>query len=109
MGRFLKPPSRPKGKPKNNERLFESYPHVTLAMMGVGCGFIAVVTLLMEVLTSQVHALVLELPVHFVSLPMGVATMVLAGLVARANWRYALPVLGFGTAYWLTYLVWLIA
>ncbi len=108
MARFFKAPSRPRPQIKNNEKLFESYPHATLAMMAAGCGFIAVTTLMMEVLTSQIHALVLELPVHFVSIPMGVATMVIAGLVARTNWKYALPALGFGVVYWVTYLAWLV-
>lgn len=108
MARFFKLPERPRPEIKNNEALFESFPHTTLAMMAAGSGVIAVVTLIMEILTSQAHAMALALPLHFVSLPMGVATMILAGLVARANWRYALPALGLGVIYWSTYVVWLV-
>lgn len=103
----LPSPPRPHPPVKKPEGLFGSYPNATLALMSAGAGVIAVVTLMMEILTSQIHAEALELSFAFVSLPMGVATMVLAGLVARTNWRYALPALGFGSAYWMTYLIWL--
>ncbi len=92
----------------NSEKLFESFPYETLALMGAGGGAIAVTTLFLELYTSQIHAVALEMSIPFVSLPMGVATMILAGLTARANWKYALPALAFGLTYWVTYLVWLV-
>ena len=104
----MKRPRPAKAKATNSEKLFESYPHGTLALMGAGCGFIALTTLFMELFTAQIHAAALEMHIPFISLPMGVATMVLAGLTARANRKYALPALGFGVAYWMTYLIWLI-
>ena len=103
----LPTPPRPKPTGKKLEGLFGSYPTGTLTLMSVGAGLIAVVTLVMEILTSQIHAQALELSFAFVSVPMGVATMILAGLVARMNWRYALPALSFGVVYWVTYLLWL--
>ncbi len=94
------------GPVKHNEKLFESFPHGTLAMMSVGAGLIAVVTLMMELVTNQLHAGALDLAFGFVSVPMGVATMVLAGLMARVNLRYALPALVLGVGYWVTFVVW---
>lgn len=91
------------------ENLFDSYPVGTLALMGAGSGVIAVVTLLMELMTSQVHATAAGFPVPFVSMPMAVATMVLAGLIAKHNRRYAMPALILGSAYWLAYAGWWIA
>ncbi len=91
-------------KAKHSEKLFESFPHGTLALMGAGCGFIATTTLFMELWTAQILATALEMPIPFISLPMGVATMILAGLIARTNKKYALPTLAFGVTYWMTYL-----
>ena len=104
----LPSPPRPEPTGRKLEGLFGSYPEGTLALMSVGAGLIAVATLAMEILTRQIHAEVLELSFAFVSVPMGVATMILAGLVARMNWRFALPALSFGILYWVTYLTWLI-
>lgn len=103
----LLPVPPPHRRVKKPEGLFGSYPDVTLALMGAGAGLIAVITLIMEILTSQIHAAVLELSFAFVSVPMGVATMIIAGLVARANLRYALPALVLGITYWVTYFTWL--
>ena len=89
---------------KEFENLFGSFPHATLALMAAGSGFIAVTTLFFEMYTAQIHAMALEMPVAFVSLPMGVATMILAGLTARQSWKHALPALAFGALYWVTYL-----
>jgi hypothetical protein len=103
----LPAPPRPSQPIVNNEKLFESFPHGTLAMMGAGCGVIAVMTLFMELITSQLHASVLELGFGFISMPMGVATMILAGLVARTNVKYAVPALMLGSIYWVSYLAWI--
>jgi hypothetical protein len=101
--------SRPQPGPiKNNEQLFESFPHGTLALMGIAAGVIAVTTLAMEILTERLHAGVLELAFGFVSVPMGVATMILAGLMARTHLKLALPALFLGLAYWVTYVVWML-
>lgn len=91
------------------ENLFESYPHATLALMSAGCGFIAVTTLFIELWTTRAHALMLDIPVSFISVPIGVATVVLAGLVARENWKYAVPAIALGGIYWLSHLIWIIA
>lgn len=93
-------PAEAAAKERNDENLFESYPHGTLALMAAGCGFIAVATLLIELATANTHAMTLEIPVRYLSLPMGVGTMILAGLVARANWKYAMPALALGIVYW---------
>ena len=101
-------PTEAQEEKKSPEKLFESYPHATLAFMAAGCGVIAVGTLLVEMFTAQVHASAIAFPTQFVSVPVGAATMILAGLVARANFRYALPALAFGISYWLIYLGWMI-
>lgn len=104
---IFKPPKRPKPSGDaaagelNDQNLFESYPHGTLALMAAGCGFIAVATLAIELVTANTHAMALEIPVRYLSLPLGVGTMILAGLTARANWLYALPALAFGAIYWV--------
>lgn len=90
------------------EKLFESYPHATLAFMAAGCGVIAMGTLVTEMVTAQAHASAIAFPAHFVSVPIGAATVILAGLTARASLKYAVPALVFGVAYWVTYLGWMI-
>lgn len=105
--------ARPDGRPgagaspKKLETLFESYPNATLAMMAGGCGAIAVLTLIMEILSGQIHAQALSLPFHFVSAPLGVATLILGVLTFRGERKYALPALIFGGSYWLIYVVWI--
>ncbi len=94
-------PAEAAAKERNDEKLFESYPHGTLALMAAGCGFIAVVTLSIELATASTHAMALEIPVRYLSLPLGVGTMILAGLVARISWKYAAPALIFGAIYWI--------
>ena len=96
-------------KELNDEKLFASFAEESLALMAAGCGFIAVITLLIEVFTAQTHAMALEIPVQFLSLPLGVATMILAGLVARTNWKYAIPALGFGATYWIVLVIGLLS
>lgn len=86
-----------------SEKLFGSYPQATLAFMAAGCGFIAVATLFLELMTSRVLAVALEMPIAFLSLPMGVATMILAGLTARTSWKHAAPALAFGAVYWVSF------
>lgn len=88
--------------------LFEAYPHGTLAAIATGAGFIAVATLGIEILTQQWLAKAVELNIAFLSMPLGVATMILAGLTARGRVLYAVPAVLFGTIYWATYamMVW---
>lgn len=93
---------------KNVEKLFESFPHGTLAFMATGCGVIAVATLGLEVWTGRVHAAALGVPFVFVSAPLGVATAVLGGLMARVKWTWALPALSFSVAYWTIFVIWMI-
>ena len=100
---------RPQAPVKNNQPLFASYADETLAFMAAGCGFIAVMTLFIELYTAQVHALALEMPTPFLSLPLGVGTMILAGLTARVNRSYAIPAVMFGVTYWGMFAVGLIA
>lgn len=94
------------GPVKHSQKLFEAFPHATLALMGIAAGLIAVATLGMEIATSQLHASALDFSLGFVSVPMGVATMVLAGLMARTSVRMAMPALLLGVAYWVTFLMW---
>ena len=97
-----------KTESKNDEKLFASYPHATLAFMAAGCGVIAMGTLVAEMFTAQAHAAAIAFPTHFLSVPIGAATVILAGLTARASWKYAAPALVFGAAYWMTYLGWMV-
>lgn len=89
---------------RNIERLFDSYPHGTLAFMAAGCGVIAVATLGLEVWTGQVLARALGMSSGFVSAPLGVATVVLSALLARVQWRWAFVALGLGVAYWVSFM-----
>ncbi|MFU8802186.1 MAG: hypothetical protein ACNA8W_00115 [Bradymonadaceae bacterium] len=88
--------------------LFEAFPHGTLAAIATGAGFIAVCTLAIEIVTRQWLANAVALNISFLSLPLGVATMVLAGLTARGRVLYAVPAVLFGTLYWAVYglMVW---
>ena len=94
------------GPVKHSQKLFEAFPHGTLAMISIAAGMIAVTTLAMEIATQQLHAAALDLSLGFVSVPMGVATMILAGLMARTSVRMALPALLLGVTYWVTFLAW---
>ncbi len=107
MLNIFKLPERPKpssggdAQELHDEPLFGSYPHATLAFMAAGCGAIAVTTLVIELATGLALTTALELPVPYLSLPVGVGTMILAGLVARNSWRYAVPALALGGLYWV--------
>lgn len=89
---------------RSSERLFESYPHGTLAFMAAGCGVIALATLGLEVWTGQVLAAALGMQSGFVSAPLGAATVVLSALVARVEWRWALMSLSCGVVYWMIFM-----
>ncbi len=93
---------------KSPEKLFDSYPEGTLSFMGAGCGVIAVGTLFAEIFTTQAHVSAIGFPGEFLSVPIGAATVILAGLMARTNWKYAMPALVLGITYWVTYLGWMI-
>lgn len=90
------------------EKFFESFPHGTLAFMAIGCGVIAVATLGLEIWTGQVHAAALGVPLGFVSAPLGVATILLSGLVAQVNWRWALLAVSFSVAYWALFVLYMV-
>lgn len=110
----LEPPS-PQGSPprtnpapekKKMEGLFESFPHGTLAFLATGSGVMAVFTLLLEQATGKWLAQAAGWPFSFVSVPMGVATMILAWLVSRSRPKYAIPAIVFGAIYWVLFAIW---
>jgi hypothetical protein len=85
--------------------LFSSHPTALLALLAAGTGVIALASIGVELLTDQSLAQSAQLGVSFVSLPLGVATIVLAALTARANIKWSLPALAFGLAYWAIFLI----
>ena|SRR5690554_915412 len=103
MFKFPMPP-RPKPLPEGErpklQKLFESYAHGTLALMGVAAGLIALATLALEIFFGVRLTEALGLPFAYMSMPMGAATVILGGLMARASWTMALPALLMGIAYW---------
>ncbi|MBA2661527.1 MAG: hypothetical protein H0U74_04485 [Bradymonadaceae bacterium] len=90
---------------KPMEGLFAAFPHGTLAALAAGTGAIAVFTMLIELFTQQSMARAMAFEISFISLPLGVATMILAALTARHRMIYALPALLLGIAYWSLYVV----
>jgi hypothetical protein len=88
--------------------LFEAFPHGTLAAIATGAGVLAVFTLGLEIVTQQWLAKAVSVNIAFLSMPLGIATMVLAGLTARARVLYALPAVLCGVLYWAVYalMVW---
>lgn len=80
--------------------LFEVRPVGKLAGIGITAGFIAIVTIIGEILTGGLPAQMLGYSTGFVSLPLGVAAPIIAALTARESIRYALPVLGLSMIYW---------
>lgn len=87
--------------------LFEVRPIGKLAGIGITAGFIAVVTIIGEILTGGLPARMLGYSQGFVSLPLGVAAPIIAALTARDSIPYALPVLGVSLIYWVLFAVFL--
>ena len=85
--------------------LLSSSPTGIVAALSLGAGFIALVSLVFELLTHGWLANAADLGVSYLSLPMGVAAVVLAALTARRDWRLALPGLALGAVYWVAYLL----
>lgn len=71
-----------------------------LALGAAGAGVIALVTLAGEIQTRQLPAELVGFERGFVSVPLGVATLLLAALAARTDLRYALPAALLGFVYW---------
>lgn len=80
--------------------IMSSNPTASLALLAVGTGVIALVSIGVEVWTGQTLAQNADLGVAFVSAPLGVATLLLAALTARKNSLWALPALICAIAYW---------
>ncbi len=95
-------PEIPKKKMQN---LFEAYPHGTLVAMGVGCGTIAVCTLIVELLTHRAAIAASGFQVSFLSLPLGVATLILGLLSTRYRLTYGLPALLLATIYAILFVI----
>ncbi|RAL19997.1 hypothetical protein DL240_19295 [Lujinxingia litoralis] len=95
-----RPQPLPPGERPRLQHLFGSYARGTLAMMGAACGLIAVATLGLELAFPVGLTQALGLPIPYMSMPLGVATLVLGGLMARQDRLYALPALLLGLLYW---------
>lgn len=84
--------------------LMSSNPVGALALLAVGTGLIALVSIGVEVWTDQALARAFDLGVAFVSAPLGAATAILAALTARNNLKWALPALACAVVYWLLFI-----
>ena len=78
-----------------------------LAAMAAGAGFIAVGTIIIEILAGRLPAQWFGFDTGFVSLPMGAAAPILTALTARSNVRYALPGLALSIVYWMLFVMYL--
>ncbi|RDV37710.1 hypothetical protein DV096_11350 [Bradymonadaceae bacterium TMQ3] len=104
MFKFPMPPRPrplPEGERPKLQKLFGSYANGTLALMGVAAGVIALATLGLEIFFESPLTAALGLPIPYMSMPLGLGTVVLGGLMARASWKLALPALLMGAAYWV--------
>ncbi len=83
--------------------MFAVRPVGKLAGIGAATGFIAVGTILVEIVAGRLPARMLGYSTGFISLPLGVAIPIVAALTARSSLAYALPALGFGLVYWVLF------
>lgn len=83
--------------------LFSSSPYAILALLGAGTGCVALGVIGLEVLTERWLAETLDMGIRYVSLPMGIATLILAGLTAYERPKWALPSLLFGVLYFAVF------
>lgn len=85
--------------------LMSSSPVGALALLAVGTGFIALVSLGVEVWTGQALAKTFDLGVPFISAPLGVGTVIMAALTAKNSPKFALPSIICGALYWLIFML----
>ncbi|MGM0558877.1 MAG: hypothetical protein ACQEVA_20990 [Myxococcota bacterium] len=83
--------------------LFSSSPYAILALLGSGTGCVAVGSIGLEILTDRWLAQTMDLGVTYLSLPLGIATLVLGGLTAADKQLWAVPSLLFGLVYFLLF------
>lgn len=101
-GRPLDPASTPPDEPHEGPPgLFSSSPYAILAFLSIGTGLVALGSLGLEVLTDRWLAQNIDLQVKFLSLPLGVATLIIGGLTAIEKPRWAAPGIALGLAYLL--------
>jgi len=87
--------------------LFATREAAKLAGMAAAAGFIAVGTIVVEILIGRLPARMLGYSTGFVSLPIGAATPILTALTARSNLKFALPGLALSIVYWGLFAVYL--
>ncbi len=85
--------------------LFSSNPVALLAILAASTGAIAVASIGLELLTDRSLAKLADLGVPFVSAPLGLGTLILAGLTARNNLLWSAPAFVLGVAYWVIFML----
>jgi uncharacterized membrane protein YgdD (TMEM256/DUF423 family) len=83
--------------------LFSSSPYAILALLAAGTGCVAVGALGLEIVTDRLLAKTMDVGVPYLSLPLGIATLILSGLTAFEKPRWASASLFFGIVYFLIY------
>ena len=87
--------------------MFDLHPTAKLAAIAGAAGFIAVVTILLEIMTGRLPAKMLGFTTGFVSLPIGASAPILAALTSRHNVRYAAPTIVLSVVYWSLFVVYI--
>lgn len=87
--------------------LFATREAAKLAGMAAAAGFIAVGTIVVEILTGRLPAQMLGYSTGFVSLPIGAAAPILTALTARSNLKFSLPGLVLSVVYWGLFAIYL--
>lgn len=85
--------------------LWSSSPVGALALLAVGTGVIALVSIGVEIWTGQALAENTDFGVAFISAPLGVGTAILGALTARSNIKWATPALICAVLYGLIYII----
>lgn len=80
--------------------VMSSNPEAALALLAAGTGAIALVSIAVEVWTGQSMARTANLGVAYLSAPLGVGTLILAGLSARLKPLWSLPAIVMCAIYW---------
>ena len=85
--------------------LFSSSPYAILALLAAGTGVVALGSIGLEVATDRWLAQSVDIGVKYVSLPLGIATVILSGLTAVDRPKWASPALLLGILYFLVFLL----
>ena len=85
--------------------LFSSSPYAILALLAAGTGVVALGSLGLEVATDRGLAKSVDIGVKYISLPLGIATLILSGLTAVERPKWASPSLLLGVVYFLVFLL----